>query len=438
MTKVRRVMWRNWPQRRRPILSIVGAVAVIGVVTGLLVNVKELIFSVKELGRELGIVKEYCDSVDVNVRTYAEMPFYLDKTIKYRTYRGSAEDEVLYWVFVTAENRCVFSDVVLNVTYSLLKGHEFASLDHKPKPVPLPAGMSVDIFDDPNFFFTNPQALVDGELEIKWEVFPIDMEDHPPLRTGTRSLIIKPKSFFPWNWKDSDGTPVKWRLPSGNWETIPKIFLLASLAAWTKDTHRNIADVVDDLDTSVALENSHARDDDYVLLWIKTAYEKIYKKSKYGTIAVVASTSLFPAHGTDIRLPSSLLGGDRRGTSRVHPLESALMLGALASDMFSDNGTRFGLILLPKEREGSLRKRVYFVWWKEDGGVQALEIGNTGTEDFGTNLDSATQTIRTTFENYRKIGDSLTKEGVYYIDDVSILALDFSVARTRYGIRKIQ
>jgi|GEM_PF-6611064 len=423
------------PATRSKWLKRIGAVTAVIMALGLLVKESSgLLQGLKGVATQVGLAKPYCESVDVDVRAYDVVPYALNRTIKARHYRKQ-NDELLYWVLINAKNECYWDDVVINVTFKLVRGRQYARLRNKETTLSLPAGQRRTITDDPDLFFTNAQARIEGEIEIEWEVLPSGVENPSPLRTGRRPLVVLPRDVFAWDWRNTDGSPVQWRLKDGSWVPIPASFLVASLAAWTSDTHETVYRVIDKLNQTVALSAAGVQDDGLINKWIETAYTELFRTSRFGKMRLTASSVAFPTR-RPIQLTSSLLAA--RGVHQVDPLESALMLAALGREILEKNDNRFGILLIPASAADPIRKSVYFLWWLRDGRVRALDMGEAGKRDFAANLQTATSTASKAFVAHPEVVASLDRSGVHYQDPGGIVAIEIRGAKRRFGIKRIQ
>lgn len=424
----------------RGLVARIGAVtAVVVALALLLLNVNKVVREVKGLGAELGLVKAYCDSVDVEVHTFDSVPYSLNYTMKARHYQQRRDP---YWFLLEAHNRCWWDDVAIKVRFDLVRGGEYATIKNPELPtIELPAGESIARTDDPHLFFTAASARSEG-LEVSWQVFPHD-DPATILKTGSRAFSVLPRETFPWDWTDGNQRRAQWWVrraaaapaeePSYALEPVPDEFIVASLTAWTVDLHDAVLDTTDRVRDRVRLAHPEAVDHAYVGQVVETAYRMLFHGAPAPRLRVTRSRVDFPQRRA-VSLPSQLLEGAPRTTRSVDALEAALALGAVVRELFE--GSRFGLAFVPAAG-APLRKAVYFVWWEHGDDARALDLG-AAAQPFADNAASATAALAAALGPLAARIESLRADGVDYVDAESPITIDVLGAIDHHDIRRIR
>jgi len=382
------------PGRRRTWYAAVGAVALAAVLVGAIgVCASAGCFGDGPPPPET--TPAHGGAVRAEVRVFPVMPWALKPMV--------ASNPSLYWLLLHVENQGD-RPAHLDVKCEVLNEPPVAACATLPWSISLSPGETKDEKIDPRLRFLNdagPDTAID--LQLTWRVTDdrgIEVEG------GRQTVTIKipPRNAFFWDLKDAAG------------REIPKEFLVASLAAWTRTVERN----------PIYEEGKRLRDGcASMTAFLDRVYSELLRNAD--RLAISPGVPPLPPMNASVELktPREVLD-----LKRANPVEAALLVAALAQEPAEWYGMR--LAGASVRRAPGSDPRILILWTDPAGRWNAVDLTKTDVP-FDENRRLSDGVLEPWFES--DVLPALEERGVYVNPNPRRMFLEFSKAAVKYGIQ---
>lgn len=376
------------PKSRQRLLTerILALSALLAAVGALILNFQTVAVNLREFVDSTRTPTPYPQCVNVSVHHQPIIPYSL-----LHNFGGS---EALYWLKVEAENRCD-RQVSLSVVCEQVRADvgvpctDFPALNLRP-------GETRERQIDPRL---RPLADILHPVLLDFRVRIADQGNSNIFLDDVLTVTVLPRTTYFWNLEDTSK------------ETV-----LASLAVWTVRPRTPVDVLAEEL-----AEDYQSIDD-----WMARAYDRVF-----ADLEVVYDDRRVPPRAgddrVDITAPETVLQ-----RQRAIPIETALLFGALAYKVIQERGARVILISTPGA-DAQAAPDIY-VAWMSGRRLRAFETSGGGSVPFNRATGEAASRLRTLPQELLTALNGTESNGVHYLVDNRVIALDLGRTITRHNL----
>ncbi len=375
------------PRSRQRILTerILALSALLAAVGALVLNFQAVVVNIWDFFARFRAPTTYPRCVDVSVRHQPIIPYSL-----LHNFGGS---DTLYWLKVEAENRCD-RPVSLSIVCDQVRADIGVSCADIPA-FNLSAGEDREEQIDPRL---QPLADILDPVLLDFRVRIADQDNSNAFFDDVLTVTVLPRTTYFWNLEDTSK------------ETV-----LASLAVWTVRPRTPVDVLAEEL----------AEDYRSIDGWMERAHERVF-----ADLEVVADDRRVPPPASvdsiAITAPETVLQ-----RQRAIPIETALLFGALAYKVIQERGARVILISTPGADAQAAPD--IFVAWMSGPRLRAFETSGGGTVPFDRATSEAASRLQTLPQEILTALNGTESNGVYYLVDNRVVALDLGQTITRHN-----